>query len=650
MLLNSSEILNRKTPQSVWAVSIIASLWTPVIHTFRLLNTPEGQIYTFVQGRDPSGWIWAIESPKEYYLSSIVLDRDINIFFRADSLAHIFVPYGWIAQLFNIPSPMMLILIEALWNGLCALATYHFFLTFFKKESIAFSALILVYFSSGISGMILLINWLWQGVDTGVWTHSIVLGNWIGENHAFSYEFYEGNQLVTVTNLNRPYYMMARFLGLCSLISLHHVSYSGVPMMVKKRNCLYASLYLFICGIIHPASALIFGVMIISWTIIYALSVNQKESSDLYPRYYLQAGIATFLGLIVSAIIWKLYQQIPEVKTSTEQYIKQLYNAEATAVWLAILPMISICFIIILRTTVHKTFYITLLGVSITATIGLSEFIITDYSVKIRLFILIFTVVLFFIIATGKRSYLLNLLRQDERIKIATLFGIWVFTIIAISVSPHHDALKMIEGGYLNLGELNEFSNKLLEMGSLIYAARFKLGIWVPLSGLCAYLVYEFWLEKIHSKIIILGILAISSPSLLLYTWMWTRVGGDQVGYISKSTADAHKAIRNESGRNVMCAYETGVYLLNGANKRPLLGYGEDRTEERKKDVRSFFQTTDENIHQEIIKKYKIDFIFLSPNERALGGNESNFDRYFKVFDSQDVQVFRTKMDFKDHN
>jgi len=99
-----------KVPRLVWIIVVFATLWSPAVHLFKILNTPDSHTYTFIQGRDPSGWVWAIESPKENYLSSIVLERDVNIFLRAGALAHIFVPYGWVAMLLGIPGPIMLML------------------------------------------------------------------------------------------------------------------------------------------------------------------------------------------------------------------------------------------------------------------------------------------------------------------------------------------------------------------------------------------------------------------------------------------------------------------------------------------------------------------------------------------------------------
>jgi hypothetical protein len=101
------------------------------LQTFKYARLAHLHLYT---GQRSIGWVWTIESPKQNYLTSILLERDVNIFLRADALAHIFVPYGWIATLLGSPGPIMLMLIEMLWNGLCAWAVYQFFHTFLKKR------------------------------------------------------------------------------------------------------------------------------------------------------------------------------------------------------------------------------------------------------------------------------------------------------------------------------------------------------------------------------------------------------------------------------------------------------------------------------------------------------------------------------------
>jgi uncharacterized membrane protein len=89
-----------------------------------------------------------------------------------------------------------------------------------------------------------------------------------------------------------------------------------------------------------------------------------------------------------------------------------------------------------------------------------------------------------------------------------------------------------------------------------------------------------------------------------------------------------------------MCATETGLYILNGAKKRPLLGYGEDRPKERWYDAIQFFQSRDEDLQRKILRKYKIDYIFLSEHERQLGGTTENLSGYTKIYDYDGVQIF----------
>jgi len=632
-------IQKTRVPKLAWMVVAFATLWSPAVHLFKLSNTPDSHTYTFIQGRDPSGWVWTIESPKQNYLTSILLERDVNIFLRADALAHIFVPYGWIATLLGIPGPIMLMLIEMLWNGLCAWALYQFFHTFLKKEKIVCAALMLAYFASGVSGIWLALNWLWQGISTGSWQHAFFLPNWVGEHHVFSFEFYENNQLVMLTSLNRPYYMMARFFGLCALILLHR-AYDTAEVKTDKKKIWLASGALFMATFIHPASALIYGVMVVIWTVVHAIAGEKTLPESHNTRQVLQAGGTTLLGLIVAAILWKLYQQIPEVKLSVAQYTAQLYNAEAVAVWMGIALLATASFAVLMQHKTHRAFYLLILLSGFAATIGLSEFIIRDYAAKSRAVWLMLSAVLLTVAFFWKRMDIVNWIQAGEKTRTAVLFGSWALAITAISVSPHHDALKVVEQGALNLGALTEPVKKILEIGTNVYAARFKLGIWIPLSGLCAFLLYEYGFKSLKPDVIIAAILVLSLPSQLAYVWRWTCDSGGYMGYIPKSHMRAYKFLKQKEGQNVMCATETGLYILNGAKKRPLLGYGEDRPKERWYDAIQFFQSRDEDLQRKILRKYKIDYIFLSEHERQLGGTTENLSGYTKIYDYDGVQIF----------
>jgi hypothetical protein len=628
-----------KVPRLVWIIVVFATLWSPAVHLFKILNTPDSHTYTFIQGRDPSGWVWTIESPKENYLSSIVLERDVNIFLRANALAHIFVPYGWVAMLLGIPGPIMLMLIEMLWNGLCAWAAYRFFYTFLKNEQIACAALILTYFASGISGTWLTLNWLWQGISTGSWQHAFFLPNWVGEHHVLSFEFYEGNQLVTFTSMNRPYYLMARFFGLYTLILLHGV-YDTSEVTIDKKKIWFASGMLFMATFIHPASALIYGVMVVIWTLVYALAEQKAQPKGRSAKQVLQAGGTTLLGLVVAAILWKLYQQIPEAKLSVAQYTVQLYNAEVVAIWTGIALLVTASFAVLMQQKRHRAFYVLILLASVAATIGLSEFIIRDYAVKSRALWLVLSTALLIGAFFWKRMDILNWIQAGEKTRTAVLLGSWALAITAISVSPHHDALKVVEQGALNLGALTEPVKKILEIGTNVYAARFKLGIWIPLSGLCAFLLYEYGFKSLKPDVIIAAILVLSLPSQLAYVWRWTSDSGGYMGYVPKSHMKAYEFLKQKEGRNVLCSVETGLYILNGAKKRPLLGYGEDRPKEKADDVMRFFQSDDVHLQQEVLRKYKIDYIFLSEHERQLGGTAEKLARYAKIYDQDGVQIF----------
>jgi uncharacterized membrane protein len=112
------------------------------------------------------------------------------------------------------------------------------------------------------------------------------------------------------------------------------------------------------------------------------------------------------------------------------------------------------------------------------------------------------------------------------------------------------------------------------------------------------------------------------------------------MGYVPKSHMKAYEFLKQKEGRNVLCSVETGLYILNGAKKRPLLGYGEDISKEKADDVMRFFQSDDVHLQQEVLRKYKIDYIFLSEHERQLGGTAEKLARYAKIYDQDGVQIF----------
>jgi hypothetical protein len=390
---------------------------------------------------------------------------------------------------------------------------------------------------------------------------------------------------------------------------------------------------------IHPASALIYGVMVVIWTLVYALAEQKAQPKGRSAKQVLQAGGTTLLGLVVAAILWKLYQQIPEAKLSVAQYTVQLYNAEVVAIWTGIALLVTASFAVLMQQKRHRAFYVLILLASVAATIGLSEFIIRDYAVKSRALWLVLSTALLIGAFFWKRMDILNWIQAGEKTRTAVLLGSWVLAITAISVSPHHDALKVVEQGALNLGALTEPVKRILEFGTNVYAARFKLGIWIPLAGLCAFLLYEYKLKSLKPDVAVAAIVVLSLPSQLAYVWRWTSDSGGYMGYVPKSHMKAYEFLKQKEGRNVLCSVETGLYILNGAKKRPLLGYGEV-IKERADDVMRFFQSDDVHLQQEVLRKYKIDYIFLSEHERQLGGTAEKLARYAKIYDQDGVQIF----------
>ncbi|MDW8465882.1 MAG: hypothetical protein RML35_06785 [Chloroherpetonaceae bacterium] len=84
--------------------------------------------------------------------------------------------------------------------------------------------------------------------------------------------------------------------------------------------------------------------------------------------------------------------------------------------------------------------------------------------------------------------------------------------------------------------------------------------------------------------------------------------------------------LRNLEGKNVMCA-GSSQYIIQIAQKRTLIGgvAGVLNLDERKDDILSFFNATSDEVRRKILKKYKIDYVYIGEAEKQLIQLDRNF-------------------------
>lgn len=634
-----------RTPVAVWYLVAAVALWSPLFHLVKWAWTPDGFVYTWVNGNDAAGWIAAIDSPHHGYLSARDLGKDVNVFYRLDMMAVLYVPYGLLGKLLGIPSAAVLILIETLWNGLCAYAAYRFFKTFLGEERVAVSALILCYGTSGITGVWLVLHWLWNAALFGAWSAPLLPAGWAGENHAMSYEFFEGNALVNLTILNRPNYAIARFFGLYAMILSKLAADRTGESPVKKIR--WATLWMALCTYFHPATGMIFCLMLLIFVAMELLrpdtpldpAEDAKAKKNIRsPFQYRLTLLMPLLGFLAAAVVWQLYKLIPDAADSIKEYVKQLYNADALLMLTGTLPLLGVGLLLLLHATKERTLFALLILSSLAATAGLSEWIIRDNRIWLRALWLSAAALLFIGASVWKRRYLLNRLTATDDARTATLFGLWLWVMMLFSVSPHHDILKVVRTGEAQFGALTGIIEKALEAGNLIYAARFKLGVAVPLAGFTAWWIYRSRLSQPAPHVWIAAALILSMPSALIYIG---SVATGRVGYISHDVEDGFTFLRGQPKLNVMCAGETGIYIVNSAKKRALIGgaCGVIEYETRVKEVEQFYTATD-SLRQRLIETHHIDYIFFGDAERRLSGGANPVAAYPVLYTSGSVSIY----------
>ncbi|MDW8465881.1 MAG: hypothetical protein RML35_06780 [Chloroherpetonaceae bacterium] len=443
-------------------------------------------------------WHYILKSADNNFLSIHDVEKDVPIWFRPDCHALLFFPFILIGKWFSLPSFVLLISIDILGNFFCALATFFFFQTLLNDERKSLLAFCLVYFSSGATGFIVLLRWVWCG-DFGTALHG-----WVGENHSLGYDLMEGNMVHWTTIIFQPYYLFPRALGLLSVALLYEA------YRTQSRRKIWASaIYLFLATLIHPQSGLIYGTMVGILMLMQAVQEDAKSLQSIKPALW------TLSGLIVAGVLWKLYQRIPDVGEAAKEYMKRMYNADALPLFLAMAPMLLPVTIWTLVHTKEKVLTLLLSVLILIYGIAVSEWIIRDESVQLRVVSL--TIVLLGCLSAlfWKRNYVLGLLRLNTP---KVYLGICATVIPIVALSPHHDGLKVLSDLESMLGMFSSIVAALLKALKLIYAAPFRLGIAVPLAGLLALLVSDF--PSRLRVVTLTGIFGISVISISLYLFL----------------------------------------------------------------------------------------------------------------------------------
>lgn len=614
-----------RAPLLIHYFSIFSGLWIPLIHLLRYWLTPDGMTYTGVESTDITLFVWTMNAPALGFSALRDLENTVNIFLRADHMAMILLPYAFITSLFGLSGETGYTLVLCFWNAVSVYATYRFYLVFLNDERVSSVATILSYSLSGISGLVVLLNWAMSGVLSGEFSATLPLAGWIGENHKLSNEFYDGNAITTLTNMSRAHYLIPRVFGLLSLALLHE----GVVRQASKATLIISAVFMFFCTMFHPASGLVYAMMFAVLLGFYFI----QESGEVKSRA-LRCMVFPFSGFLVATVYWQYYRTIPEAKKLIDTYLQILHNTDPVPLLLATIPTLGvISYVIFKRFVLWKV--LLALAAAMLWLVGLSEFVITSQRVGLRAILLsamLLCAGLFFFFT---RAQLLSALR-NPRWQYGGLMLLWALLAVIISASPHHDLRTVLYNTHGESGLLGAL-RKISDVGNMLFAARFKLGIWIPLIGAFTFFVYQQSAQV--RKVILIVVFVITLPSSVIYL----RHTCSQ-GYILKEEFAAYSFLKTDSGGNVMCASETGIFLPNIALKRSFGTFASDANwKTHWQDMQTFYETDSDSLRSTLIEKYRIDFIVVGKHERRLGATPSRFERYPKLFEQGETAIYKTE-------
>lgn len=610
---------NGLSEKKTWLLFIFVSLWSPLIHLIRWALTPDGYTYFFFFNQDSADWHYILKSADNHFLSIHDVEKDVPIWFRPDAHAILFFPFILLGKLFSLPSFILLISIDILGNFFCAFATYFFFQTFFSDSQKSLLAFLLVYFSSGIIGLIMLFRW----ASLGDFVHALL--GWVGENHSLGYDLMEGNMVHWTTIIFRPYYIIPRGFGLLS-VALLYKAYHHTP---SKKYLILSSLFLFFAALIHPQSGLIFGTMAFILLITQLVRKEKTLLARLTPFFW------TISGLFLAALFWKGMQRIPDVDEAVKEYLKRIYNADPVPLFFAVSTLLIPVSLIVFFQNREKIFFLLLALLTLNYSIAVSEWFIRDESISLRIILLMIFLIGIFSILFWKRVYLI------ERLKLAEpkiYFGLCAFVILLIAVSPHHDAVKILRKDAELFGAFSSIARSFFETLSLIYAAHFRLGITISLAGLLTALIWT--LSSQARKTVLVSVFSVSAISILIYLYL--LIFGKN-GYLHNEEREAMLFLKSLDGKAVLCSPNTSEYLIQIAQKRTLLGgvAGVLNLEQRSTDIQTCYQTSDAQTMHDILKKYRIDYVYFGPKEKQFSSPTTSFSEFPVIFKNKSVMIFQ---------
>jgi hypothetical protein len=611
----------------VHLTAAVSALWYPLIHLIRFWLTPEGFIYTGVESTDIALFVWTMNAPYLDFSALRDLESTVSIFLRADHMAIILLPYAFITTLFGLSGVVGYTLVLCFWNAMSVYATYHFYLVFLNQERISTLATILSYSLSGVSGLLVILNWAIGGALSGDFSSALPLSGWIGENHKLSNEFYDGNAITTLTNMSRAHYLIPRAFGLLSLALLHE-SIKQAPTKPLSFALILSGVFMMLCTLFHPASGLVYAMM---FAVLFGFYFFQE--SPVVKSAARRHILYPFSGFLLATIYWQYYRTIPEAKKLIDTYLQILHNTDPLPLLFATIPTLGVALYFIFK-RLNTGRILLALTAAVLWLVGLSEFVISSQSVGIRaglLSAMLFCSLLFVFIA---RAQILSALR-NPRWQYGGLMLAWAVLALIVSASPHHDFRTVLYSIQSESGFIAAL-RKLSDVGNMLFAARFKLGIWIPLIGAFTFFVYQQSVKV--RKAILVVVFVITLPSSLIYLSHTCSQG-----YILEEEFAAYSFLKAQSGENVMCASESGIFLPNIALKRSFGTFASDANwKTHRHDMQAFYQTDSDSLRHLLIEKYRIDFIVVGRHERALGATPSRFEHYAKRFEQGATAIYKT--------
>jgi hypothetical protein len=208
----------------------------------------------------------------------------------------------------------------------------------------------------------------------------------------------------------------------------------------------------------------------------------------------------------------------------------------------------------------------------------------------------------------------------------------------SIATSPHHDAVKILRKDAELFGAFSSIALSFFETLSLIYAAHFRLGITISLAGLLTALIWT--LSSQARKTVLVSVFSVSAISISIYLYL--LIFGKN-GYLHNEEREAMLFLKSLDGKAVLCSPNTSEYMIQIAQKRTLLGgvAGVLNLEQRSTDIQTCYQTSDIQTMHDILKKYRIDYVYFGPKEKQFSSPTTSFSEFPVIFKNKSVMIFQ---------